>query len=52
VDSEKISVNPCPLLIGYLSLKQGAGAKTGTDGRTFYLWYDKDIWLGYVLEKP
>jgi len=69
---------PCPLLIGYLSLKQGAGAKTGTDGRTFYLWYGKDlrklferlgfqlvgssksaslvnpkdIWLGYVLEKP
>jgi SAM-dependent methyltransferase len=64
--------------VGYLSLKQGAGAKTGTDGRTFYLWYDKDlrklferlgfqlvgssksaslvnpkdIWLGYVLEKP
>ena len=33
---------PCPLLIGYLSLKQGAGAKTGTDGRTFYLWYDKE----------
>ena len=23
-------------------IKQGAGAKTGTDGRTFYLWYDKE----------
>jgi hypothetical protein len=28
--------------VGYLSLKQGAGAKIGTDGRTFYLWYDKE----------
>lgn len=62
----------------YLSLKQGAGKKTGKDGRMFYLWDDKnlrkmfeklgfqlvdsskgaslvnpkDIWLGYVLEKP
>jgi SAM-dependent methyltransferase len=28
--------------IVYVSLKQGAGVKTGADGRTFYLWYDKD----------
>ena len=27
----------------YVSLKQGAGLKTGADGRTFYLWYDKDL---------
>jgi hypothetical protein len=27
----------------YVSLKQGAGAKTGADGRTFYLWDDKDL---------
>ncbi len=32
----------------YLSLKQGAGVKTGTDGRRFYLWDDRD--LGMLFE--
>ena len=27
----------------YLSLKQGDGVKTDDDGRTFYLWDDKDL---------